>query len=105
MLWTTLELFAFQTATSIAVTSRQTAKRSAISVRHSGAESRCRPGRKCGEIELNADRNRCACPGDVNRFIARSRCRVGWCEFSARLFRYFERRCSTEPSNSRCATV
>ena len=29
------------------------------------------------EMPLNADRNRCACPGDVNRFIARSRCRVG----------------------------
>lgn len=26
--------------------------------------------------------------------MARSRCLVGWCEFSARLLRYFERRCS-----------
>jgi hypothetical protein len=59
-------LFAFQAATSVAVTSRPTANRSAISVRHSGAESRYRPGRKCGEIELNADRKLCACPGDVN---------------------------------------
>ena len=48
-----------------------------ISVRHSGAVSRCRPGRKCGEMPRNADKNRCACPGDVNRFIARSRCLVG----------------------------
>jgi hypothetical protein len=69
-------LFTFQ-ATTVAVTSRQTVKRSAISVRHSGAVSRCRPGRKCGEMPLNADKNRCACPGDVNRFIARSRCLVG----------------------------
>ena len=43
----------------------------------SGAVSRCRPGRKCGEMPLNTDKNRCACPGDVNRFIARSRCLVG----------------------------
>jgi hypothetical protein len=32
---------------------------------------------ECGEMPLNADKNRCACPGDVNRFIARSRCLVG----------------------------
>ena len=69
-------LFTFQ-AMTVAVTSRQTVKRSAISARHSGAVSRCRPGRKCGEMPLNADKNRCACPGDVNRFIARSRCLVG----------------------------
>src|SRR6185369_14723791 len=48
---------------TVAVTSRQTVKRSAISARHSGAVSRCRPGRKCGEMPLNADKNRCACPG------------------------------------------
>lgn len=29
------------------------------------------------EMTPNADRNRCACAGDVNRRIARSRCRVG----------------------------
>ena len=67
----------FQAATSVAVTSCQTANRSAISARHSDAESLCRPDRKCGEIPEKADRNRCACPGEVNRFIARSRCRVG----------------------------
>jgi nitrite reductase/ring-hydroxylating ferredoxin subunit len=27
--------------------------------------------------------------------MARSRYRVGWCEFSARLFRYLDCRCST----------
>ena len=41
------------------------------------ALSRCRRGRKCAEIPLKADRNRCACRGDLKRFIARSRCRVG----------------------------
>ena len=55
----------------------QTVKRSAISWRHPVADSRCRRGRKCGEMRLNADRNRCACRGEVNRFIARLRCRVG----------------------------
>ena len=55
----------------------QTVKRSAISWRHRVADSRCRRGRKCGEMRLNADRNRCACRGEVHRFIARSRCRVG----------------------------
>ena len=30
------------------------------------------------QMPLNADRNRCACQIDVKRFIARSRCRVGW---------------------------
>ena len=52
----------------------QTVKRS---WRHPVVDSRCRRGRKCGEMWLNADRNRCACRGEVNRFIARSRCRVG----------------------------
>ena len=33
-----------------------------------------------------AEKKRCAWPGDLNRFICRSRCRVGWCEFSALLF-------------------
>lgn len=66
-----------QAAASVAVISRQTANRSAISVRHSAAVSRCRRGRKCGEMLLNVDRNRCACPGEVKRFMARSRCRVG----------------------------
>ena len=56
----------------------QTVKRSAHDLSGSrpptaGADDR----RKCGEMPLNADKNRCACPGEVNRFIARSRCRVG----------------------------
>lgn len=67
----------FQVPESVAVTCCQTAKRSVISVRHSGAESLCRLGRKCGEMPEKADRNRCACAGDLKRFIARSRCLVG----------------------------
>jgi hypothetical protein len=34
-----------------------------------------------------AERKRCACRADLKRFICRPRRRVGWCEFSARLFR------------------
>jgi hypothetical protein len=37
-------------------------------------------GRKCGDIPLNVERNRCACPAEVKPFIARSRCLVGWWE-------------------------
>src|SRR3954447_11708441 len=36
-----------------------------------------------------AERKRWAWPGDLNRFICRSRRRVGWCEFSARLLRCY----------------
>ena len=32
-----------------------------------------------------AERKRCACPGDLNPCMRRSRWRVGWWEFSARL--------------------
>src|SRR6185369_8410602 len=81
------------------VISVQTAKRSAITCRYSAADSRCRRGRKCGEITLNADRNCYACRIDLKRFNARSRCRVGWCEFSARLLRYLDCRCSTDGIN------
>ena len=80
------------------------AKRSAISVRWSSAVSRWRRGRKCGEITLNPARNRWAVPGVRKRFMVRSRCRVGWCEFSARLFRYLDWRCSTDGITARCAT-
>ena len=38
-------------------------------------------GPKCGEIPLNADRNRCAPPAERKPFIGCSRCRVGWWEF------------------------
>jgi Transposase, Mutator family len=55
----------------------QVVNRMAISRRYSSAPSRWRWGLKCGDIPLNADRNRCAPPGEVNFFIARSRWRVG----------------------------
>jgi hypothetical protein len=48
----------FQAAASNSVTSPQTAKRSAISVRHPVALSRCRRGRKCAEMPLKARRER-----------------------------------------------
>jgi hypothetical protein len=65
-------------------TSFQVVNRVLISRRYWTAVSRWRRGLKCGDIPLNADRNRCAPPGEVNFFIARSRCLVGWWEFSAR---------------------
>ena len=49
------------------MTCRQALKRSAITVRYSYADSRCRRGRKCGDIALNTVRNRCAWACDVNR--------------------------------------
>lgn len=61
-----------------------------------GAVSRYRLGRKWGEMPLYADRNRWAPPTLWKPFMARSRCRVGWWLFSARLLRYFDCRCSTE---------
>jgi len=52
-----------------------------ISWRYSGADSRCRRGRTCCAIGPDAARKRCACPGEVNPCLRRSRWRVGWCEF------------------------
>ncbi len=66
---------------AVPVTSFQVVTRVSISHRYSSAVSRWRRGRKCGDIPLKADRNRCACPAEVNFFIARSRARVGWWEF------------------------
>jgi hypothetical protein len=60
-------------------------------------------GRKRGEMPLNADRNRWAPPMLRKPFIARSRCRVGWWEFSARLFSPLCERCPTEGMTSRWA--
>ena len=86
------------------VTWFQVVNRVVISCRYWVAVSRWRRGRKCGDIPLNADKNRWAPPAEWNRFIARSRCLVGWWEFSARLFRYFDRRCSTPRTSRRWAT-
>ena len=71
--------------------------------RYASAMSRCRPGQKCPRMGPYADRNRCAWAADLNRRIARSRCRVGWCEFSARLFSHLCWRCSTLRRVSRIA--
>ncbi len=48
------------------VTWFQVVNRSVIAWRYSWAQSRCRPGRKCGEMPLTADKNRWACqaPGE-----------------------------------------
>ena len=45
-------------------------------------------GRKCSAMRPYVERNRCACPGDLNPCIRRSRWRVGWWEFSARCSGY-----------------
>ncbi len=76
-----------QAAAGRPTTSFQVAQREVISRQYWTAVSRWRWGRKCGDIPLNADRNRGAPPGEVNFFIACSRCRVGWWEFSALLLR------------------
>jgi hypothetical protein len=65
-------------AVAVPVTWFQVVNRVSISRRYSSAVSRWRRGLKCGDIPLNADRNRCACRAEVNRFMAHSRCRVGW---------------------------
>jgi len=62
---------------AVPVTSFQVRNRVPISRRYSSADSRWRPGRKCGDIPLNAERNLCACRAEVNLFIAGSRARVG----------------------------
>ena len=52
-----------------------------------------------------AERKRWAWPAGLKRFICRSRRRVGWCEFSARLFRPLCRRCSRPGIRSRFAAL
>ena len=70
-----------------AVISCQVANLFPISWRYFGARSRWRLGRKRWAMGPYAARKRCACPGDLNPCMRRSRWRVGWCEFSARLFK------------------
>ena len=84
---------AVQAAVAMPVTSFQVVNRRLISVRHSVPDIRCRPGRKCEEITPCAEQKRCAWPAEWKHFMVRSRTRVGWWEFSARLLRYFDRRC------------
>ncbi|GAB2722720.1 hypothetical protein GCM10010442_49960 [Kitasatospora kifunensis] len=83
----------------------QIVKRTVISRRWSGAVRLWRPDRKWGEIPLKAARNRCAPPTLRKPFMARSRCLVGWWEFSARLFGPLWERCSTEGITSRWAAL
>ena len=47
------------------------------------------------------DSKRCACDADLIRALGRSRSRVGWREFSARLFARLSRMCSTLGINER----
>ena len=48
------------------------------------------------------DRNRCACAAEVTLRICRSRCRVGWCDTSTRLFSYCRVQCITVGMTVRC---
>ena len=61
-------------------TSFQGVKRVVISWRYCSALSRWRRGRKCGDMPLKAARKRGAPPIERKRFIARSRCLMGWWE-------------------------
>jgi hypothetical protein len=92
-----------QAAAGSPVTSRHVAKRACIVWRYSGAGRWCRRGRKWSEMGPNGLRNCCACSGDLNRCSARSRRRVGRCEFSARLLSPLCRRCTTPGSTRRTA--
>ena len=55
-----------QAAVAAPVTWFQVVNRSVIAWRCSWAESRCRPGRTCGEVPLKADKNRWACRAEVS---------------------------------------
>jgi hypothetical protein len=59
-----------QAVVAAPVTWFQVVNRSVIAWRCSWAESRCRPGRKCGEMPLKADKNRWACraEGELQEF-------------------------------------
>jgi len=70
-------------------------KARARSARSSVADMRWRGRRKRLLIGPWADRKRWAWRADLNRFICRSRRRVGWWEFSARLLSPLCGRCST----------
>ena len=61
--------------------------RSCKMVRYSPVHKRWRLGWKCPAMGPKAERKRCACLTDLNLRIFFSRSRVGWCEFSARLFK------------------
>src|SRR3954454_13919206 len=83
--------------------SAHTSNARALAARYSLAETWSRRRWKRLLIWSWAERNRCAWRADLKRFICRSRRRVGWCEFSALLFRPLCRRCSTPGISSRFA--
>ena len=85
------------------VTSFQVWKRVCKRARYSPARRRCLRGWKWPEMTPKAERKRCACLVDLKRRIFFSRSRVGWCEFSARLFKLLYCRCSTSGRISRLA--
>jgi hypothetical protein len=93
-----------QTAAGRPTTSFRVAKRAAISCRYRTVVSRWRRGRKCGDIPLNAGRNRCALPGEVKRFLARSA--ASWAGGSSRprLFRYSDRQYCALGESAGCST-
>ena len=68
------------------VISDQDANRPVINIRKWQARIQWRPGRKWFDTYACTEGKRWACLIDLNRRMARSRARVGWCEFSARLF-------------------
>ena len=78
---------ALEAARFVPVISAQLSNRCRISLRYSSADSRGRLGQKCWAIGPYADKNRWACPADLNPFMRCSRWRVGRCEFSPRLLR------------------
>jgi Kelch motif len=84
-----------QAAAATPLMSAHTPNARALAARYSLAETWSRRRWKRLLIWSWAERKRCAWPVDLKRFICRSRRRVGWCEFSARLLRPLCRRCST----------
>ena len=84
-----------QAAGATPLMSAHTPNARALAARYSLAETWSRRRWKRLPIWSWAERKRCAWPADLKRFICRSRRRVGWCEFSARLLRPLCRRCST----------
>ncbi len=85
------------------VTSFHRWNRSCKRVRYSPACKRCLRGWKCPAMGPKAERKRWACLVDLKRHIFFSRSRVGWCEFSARLFNPLCCRCSTPGRIARLA--
>jgi hypothetical protein len=75
-------------AIAVPVMSRQVWNLWVISRQYARTGRRWRRGRKCDAMGPYAERKRWACPGDLNPRMRHACWRVGWCEFSARLFRY-----------------